>query len=143
MQPLSAKVESVMNWQISKMKKQVQSFLGLASYYRRFIPHFSTLAAPLTELCHKYLPIQFKWTESRQQAFDALKRSLIEAPVLKAPDFSKKFIVQTDASQTGLRVVLLQQSEEGNLHPVAYLSHKQLSRETQYAVGELECLAVV
>lgn len=141
-QPLQAKIQSIQDWPIPKTKKQVRSFLGLIGYYRKFIPDFSHLATPLTELTKKRQPVKVKWTPECQSTFDALKAKSIEAPILKSPDFNKPFVLQTDASKLGLRAVLLQQGEDGNLYPVSYFSRKLLEREKHYVVPEKEALSV-
>ncbi|XP_061481311.1 long-chain fatty acid transport protein 6 isoform X1 [Rhineura floridana] len=141
--PLEAKIEAMHNWPVPKTKKQVQSFLGLAGYYRKFAPHFSSVATPLTELCKKTMPMRVIWTDKCQSAFDALKTMLVNYPVLKAPDFSSPFVVQTDASNFGLGAALLQKDAAGDLHPIAYISKKLIPRERNLATIEKECLALV
>lgn len=99
--------------------KSLKSFLGLASYYRRFIPNFSSVAGPLHLLNRKDAP--FLWTSSCQEAFELLKRILTKAPVLAYPDFEQSFILETDASGTGLAAVLAQKVQ-GIVRPVAFAS---------------------
>ncbi|XP_065438529.1 uncharacterized protein LOC135981201 [Chrysemys picta bellii] len=101
LKPEPAKVEAIKAWPAPQTKKQVQAFIGMAGYYRRFVPHFSSLAAPLTELCRKGKPDKVVWTEQCQRALCALKGALIQDPVLVNPDFNKPFLVFTDASDTG------------------------------------------
>ena len=84
--------------------KQLQSFLGLASYYRRFIPGFSRIASPLFNMTHK--DTEFVWDARCQHAFDHLKSLLADAPLLVYPDLTKKFVLETDASGSGLGAVL-------------------------------------
>ena len=106
-------------------QKEVHSFIGLASYYSRFIPNFAKLAGPLHalivpastkqklrkgEICKKNLP-PFEWTEQCQQSIDALKDALTSAPVLAYPDYSKPFTLETDASLKGLGAVLSQRGD--------------------------------
>ncbi|XP_078246874.1 uncharacterized protein LOC144588278 [Pogona vitticeps] len=141
-QTIQAKVQAINDWPIPKTKKQVRSFLGLIGYYRKFIPDFSNLAAPLTELTRKREPVKVKWTPECQKAFDALKAKIVDAPILKSPDFNKPFVLQTDASELGLGAVLLQQGEDGNLYPISYFSRKLLEREKHYAIPEKEALSV-
>ncbi|CAM4378810.1 unnamed protein product [Lepidochelys kempii] len=122
LKPEPAKVEVIRDWPAPHTKKQVQAFFGMAGYYRRFVPHFSAIATPITELCKKGKPDKVVWTEQCQEAFRALKEALISGPVLANPDFDKPFVVFTDASDTGLGAVLMQEDEKGERHPIMYLS---------------------
>lgn len=141
--PEPAKVEAVANWPTPRTKTQVLAFLGTAGYYRRFVPDYSTIAKPLTDLTKKNLPRQVLWSPACEAAFLALKQALVNAPVLAAPVPNKRFLVHTDASMFGLGAVLSQVGEDGGEHPVAYLSRKLLPREVSYAAVEKECLALV
>ncbi|CAM5092907.1 unnamed protein product [Natator depressus] len=143
LKPEPAKVEVIRDWPAPHTKKQVQAFMGMAGYYRRFVPHFSAIATPITELCKKGKPDKVVWTEQCQEAFRALKEALVSGPVLANPDFDKPFVVFTDASDTGLGAVLMQEDEKGERHPIVYLSKKLLPRERHYAAIEKECLAMV
>ena len=125
-----------------KTKKQVRSFLGLAGYYRKFIPNYAEIAVPLTDLTKKNQPNQVKWGDAQQHAFDTLRDLLTKAPILRLPDFSKPFIVQTDASDSGIGCILLQEYDDGRF-PVVCASKKLLPRERNYSVIERECLAIV
>ena len=93
----SPKNQTIMAWEQSKSQNQVRDFLDLPGYYRRFVKGYGTIVALLTELTSKNQPNTVIWMEVRQKAFDALKEAICRAPVLKAPDFSKEFLVQTDA----------------------------------------------
>ncbi|CAM5168843.1 unnamed protein product [Eretmochelys imbricata] len=115
----------------------------MAGYYRRFVPHFSAIATPITELCKKGKPDKVVWTEQCQEAFRALKEALVSGPVLANPDFDKPFVVFTDASDMGLGAVLMQEDEKGERRPIGYLSKKLLPREQHYAGIEKECLAMM
>ncbi|KYO39925.1 hypothetical protein Y1Q_0004434 [Alligator mississippiensis] len=115
--PLWDKIEAIRDWPPPQTKKQVRAFLGLAGYYRRFVPGFGATAAPLHELTKKGSPDPVTWKQECQEAFDTLKAALIKQPILKAPVHEKRFTVATDASDTGLGAVLLQE-HEGNQHPV-------------------------
>ena len=118
--------------------KSLRSFLGLASYYRRFVPGFSKIAAPLNALTRK--DVAYVWT---QQAFERLKELLTSAPLLKYPDFKKSFILETDASGEGLGAVLAQRQEDGSVKPIAYASRSLQKHEKNYGITELEGLGVV
>ncbi|XP_063813536.1 uncharacterized protein LOC135053191, partial [Pseudophryne corroboree] len=138
-----ANLAEAQDWPRPTTQRQVLAFLGIAGYYRRFVPDFSSVAKPLTDLTKKKLPKIVDWTTACELAFQSLKTALVHAPVLMAPDYSKNFVVQTDASQYGLGAVLSQEGPDGQEHPVAYLSRKLLPREVGYATIEKECLAIV
>ena len=125
-----------------KNKKQVRSFLGAVNYYRKFIPNCAEVMKPLTDLTRKNAKIVVDWTTELEQAFQALKKALSEAPILKLPDIDAEFTVRTDASNVSIGCVLMQ-THEGILHPVAYASRKLSDRERKYSVEERECLAMV
>ncbi len=120
--------------------KQIQQFLGLTGYYRRFVEGYAKLAAPLYTLLRKDVP--FAWRPEHQKAFDALKFALINPPVLAYPDFSKPFIVKVDACKVGLGAVLCQE-HDGSERPVCYYSRTLKGAEQNYTVTEQECLALV
>jgi hypothetical protein len=101
-----SKVQEVMDWKPPKSVHQIRSFLGLAGYYRRFIPDFSRIAKPITELLKK--GVKFVWSEACEKAFHTLRQHLTSALVLVQPDNSKPFEVFSDASGTGLGCVLMQ-----------------------------------
>ena len=122
---------------------QIKRFIGLIGWYRRFIPDFSTLSSSITALISgkkKSNPIV--WTEAAENAFVELKSRLSSAPVLVSPDFSKPFIIQTDASATALAAVLYQEIE-GHEHPIAFASKTMTSAQRNYSVTEQEALAVL
>ena len=100
-----AKVETVSNWPVPVTKTELRSFLGLASYYRRFIPGFVSIAAPLHQLLTVGNGKYFVWNEACDHAFLDLKR-LVKAPVLSFPRFHLEYILDTDASDTGIGAVL-------------------------------------
>lgn len=141
--PQEAKVSAVKDFPIPKTKSQVRAFLGLVGYYRRFIPKFSSVAAPLSDLTKKNKANQVVWLEECQAAFTKLKQALVEAPVLQNPNFNRPFVLQTDASDRGIGAVLSQDGADGQEHPIAYLSRKLLTREVSYSAVEKECLAIV
>ena len=143
MQPLRSKVECIERYPIPETKKQLRSFLGLVSYYRRYIPDFSEIAAPLTDCTGKKYSNKVKWSSECDKAFSALKQRMSSFPILYLPDFSKPFIVQVDASERGLGAVLCQTDDEGQEHPIVYNSRKLLDRERKLATTEKECLGIV
>ena len=110
--------------------------------YRKFIPGYTTISSVLSDLTRKSAPNRVVWTPQCERAFVELKKLLCSAPVLKAPDFSKPFILQTDASDRGIGAVLSQIDENGDDHPIAYFSKNLLPREQRYSTVEKECLAI-
>ncbi|KAJ1143845.1 hypothetical protein NDU88_010147 [Pleurodeles waltl] len=142
-QPLQAKIETIKAWQPPRTQTEVRAFLGLTGYYRRFVKGYGTIVSPLTELTSKKQPRLVNWTEACQKAFDALKEAMCTAPVLKAPDYSQEFIVQTDASEHGIGAVLAQLNEEGRDQPVVFISRRLLPREQRWSAIEREAFAVV
>ena len=141
-QPEENKVNAVKSFPQPETKHQVRGFLGLTGYYRRFIPDYSAIATPLTDLTRKFSPNVVVWDEKCAEAFERLKNYLCSSSVLRSPDFTKPFVLQTDASDRGAGAVLSQCDSKGEEHPVAYYSRKFLPREERYSTVEKECLAI-
>ena len=108
--PVAAKVEAILKFPDPTDKREVMRFIGMAGNYRNFCCNFSVVAEPLTSLLQK--GEKFTWSEECQQDFEKIKSLLLSAPVLKAPDFEKPFKLQVDASDVGIRAVLLQESQQ-------------------------------
>ena len=106
--PMFDKTEAVKNFPQPIVKKQVRAFLGLSGYYRKFVKQYATIAAPMIFLTKKHAPNTVDWNDACEQAFIKLKDVLTSQPVLRAPDFSRQFYLQTDASDFGLGGVLSQ-----------------------------------
>jgi hypothetical protein len=102
-----SKVRDILEWEPPKYVHQVRSFLGLAGYYRKFIPNFSKISKPITELLKK--GTKYVWSKKCDEAFQTLKKLLTTLPVLAQPDIAKPFDVYYDASGTGLGCVLMQE----------------------------------
>jgi len=140
-QPDPTKIEKVKSFPVPANLTQLRAALGLFSYYRKFIKDFSRIAKPMTLLLKKDTP--FEWTTKQQNAFEQLKQKLITTPILKYPDFTRPFIVYTDASGIGLGAILSQKDEHEKECVIAYASRSLNSAEQNYTVTDQECLAVV
>lgn len=140
LRPDPGKIESMVNFPTPKTPKEVRRFIGLISWYRRFVENFASRTSPLTQLTKKNYP--FVWDNAAEKAFLDIKQCLISAPILTCPDFSRPFVIQTDASQVGLGCVLSQEFSEGE-QVIAYASRTLTAQETKYSTTELECLTVV
>ena len=136
-----SKTEKVANWPDPKSRREVHQFLGLANYYRRFVQDFAKIAKPLHRLTEK--TVEFMWSPECKSAFEELRRRLITAPILVFPDYSKEFILDTDASNDGIGAVLSQVQDSGEEKVIAYASRVQSKPERQYCVTCRELLAVV
>jgi hypothetical protein len=126
-----AKVKEIMEWRVPTTVTEIQSFLGLAGYYRRFIEGFSKIAKPMTSLLEKGR--EFKWNEKCQDSFDQLKKRLMSPPVLVMPDLQKGFDIYCDACGQGLECVLMQEG-----HMIAYASRQLWKHELNYPTQDLE-----
>lgn len=131
-----AKVADVQRWPQPKTVKEVRSFLGLASYYRKFVKNFGVMSKPLINLLKK--GEIFNWTEVQEECFQALKKSLSSTPFLASPNFSKPFIIETNASDKGIGAVLQQ-----NGHPIAYISKALGPKNQVLSTYEKESLAIL
>ena len=140
--PQQAKTRAVEEFRQPLNKSDVRAFLGLVGYYRKFIPAFSSTAAPLTDLTKKSYPDIVNWTPECEQSFTKLKQLLCNQPVLRAPDYNIPFTLQTDASKRGIGALLAQMDSAGTEHPIAYYSRKMFPRECRYSAIE-QGLAVV
>jgi len=146
------KLKGVANYPVPRNPTNVRAFLGLCSYYHYFIPHFSQIAWPLLELMQK--TETWHWNEPQHKVFEELKSKMCTTPVLKQPNFKKKFYLQTDASAYGVGAIL---SQEGDipttsalskhqkpiLHPITYYSATFIPAEQNYNIYERELLAVM
>ena len=130
------KVSVVRDWPVPQNRLQVQSFLGFANYFRKFMVDSAALVHPLRHLCKD--SVKFVWTKECQEAFDEVKDALCTAPVLVLPDLSRRFEVVCDACGVGVGAVLLQDGK-----PVAFEGKSLSDAEKRYHVGEQELLAVV
>lgn len=139
--PGNKKIESVANFPSPKNQHEVRQFMGLASFFRRFIKNFAVIARPLTDLLRKNN--SWKWSNEQQSAFEELKTALVNRPVIALYDPSAETQLHTDASKLGIAGVLLQKGPEGLLRPVAFYSRKTTIDEQKLHSFELETLAVI
>ncbi|XP_078437651.1 uncharacterized protein LOC144708274 [Wolffia australiana] len=130
-----SKIDAITAWPKLRSIHDVHSFIGLATFYRRFIPGFSGVTAPITDILKSD---KFKWTPSAYKAFELLKKLMTEARVLKLPDFNKLFEVACDASGVGIGGVL---SQEG--HPIEYFSEKMNETRKRYDKYNREFYALI
>lgn len=135
-----SKTDEVLEWPIPGNVGELRSFLGLASYYRRFVRDFATIAAPLHRLTEKGKT--FVWDERCNEAFTTLKQRLVSAPVLAYPQFEQEFILDIDASEFGIGGVL-SQVQVGQERVISYASRTLTKSERQYSTTRRELLAVV
>jgi hypothetical protein len=131
-----SKVQEVMDWKSPTLVHQIRSFLGLAGYYRRFIPDLSKITKPMIELLKK--GVEYFWNDKCEEAFHTLRAHLTTAPVLAQPDNSKPFDIYCDASGIGLGCVLMQ-----NNRVIAYASRVLRTHEQNYPTHDLELAAVI
>ncbi len=134
------KIRAVRDWPTPKNKHEVRSFLGLSTYYRRFVPGFADIAKPLTRLTEENS--EFIWDLKCQHAFEELKKVLIDSPILSYPRTEGKFILDTDASNIGIGSVL-SQMQDGQERVIAYFSKVLSKPERNYCVTRRELLAVI
>ncbi|KAJ9553357.1 hypothetical protein OSB04_017402 [Centaurea solstitialis] len=130
------KISAITHWEVPKTPTEIRSFLGFAGYYRRFIPNYSRISLPLTQLTRK--TAAFSWGSKQQAAFEELKRRMCEAPVLTLPDGLDDFLVYCDASHQGLGAILMQRDKV-----IAYASRQLKVHEMNYPTHDLELGAVV
>ena len=135
------KVSAIMDWPSPKSVHDVQSFLGFANFYRRFIHDYSRLTLPLTSLLKK--GVVFQWTPSAQDAFDELKKKFSSSPLLCVYDPSLPCVVESDASDFAIGAVLNQLGDDQKLRPIAFFSRKLLPAEVNYDVHDKELLSIV
>jgi hypothetical protein len=139
-QPRELKVQALLNFPRPTNRKQLQSYLGLAGYYRRYIPHFALLSASLTDMLRKGCP--FTWTPRAEESFVEIKSRLASRPVLRPPDFSRPFNIGVDASGVAIGAHLFQ-IYNGVEHPVCYYSKRLTPCQQRYSTVEKEAFALL
>lgn len=135
------KVAAIKDWATPKTVLDIQVFLGLANFYRRFVKNYSKIASPLTALLKKNA--KFVWSAAADAAFNDLKSRLMTGPILRHYDHTKASVVEPDASDYAIGAVISQYDDAGVLHPVAYYSRKLLPAEMNYQIYDKELLAIV
>ena len=137
-----AKVAGVAEWPVPSTKKELQSFLGFTNFYCRFIRDFSHHAHPLFDLTKN--DAKWHWSGEEQSAFDTLKGLITSAPILATPDNTRPFRIEADSLVFATGMVLSQQKpEDGNWHPVVFLSKSLLTVERNYEIHDKEMLAII
>jgi hypothetical protein len=131
-----AKIKAIKSWPIPATLTQLRNFLGLAGFYRRFVRHFGTIAAPLNDLTKKGVP--FYWGAAQEHSFNTLIDKLTHAPLLQLPDFSKTFELECDANGIRIGGMLLQEGK-----PIAYFSEKLSGHSLNYSMYDKELYALV
>ncbi|GFY58207.1 enzymatic polyprotein [Trichonephila inaurata madagascariensis] len=139
--PSTAKTQAVQKFPEPTTIKQVQSFLGLTGYFRKYIKDYSTIAKPLSDLTRKENPFVFGTLQ--KAAFEKLKNIMSEGPLLHIYKYGRRTELHTDACKQGYGAILLQEAEDGKLHPVYYMSKKTNTAEEKYDSYELEVLAII
>ena len=141
-EPASSKIESVASFPRPTCKSDVQKFLGLAGYYREYIPNFAATSFNLRQLLKNQ--VIFRWGNQEQKEFDTLKRALCSDEVLlRHPNWNNDFIVQTDASSKGLGAVLSQIGPDNKEHHLRYASRALQLPESKWTTREQELLAII
>ncbi|XP_037922966.1 uncharacterized protein LOC119659115 [Hermetia illucens] len=140
--PGEVKTDAIQKFPTPSNRTEVRRFLGLTSFFRRFVQGYAQIALPLTRLLKTKDAEPFTWTFLEQEAFDTLRRALYHPPILEIYDVKRQHEVHTDASSNGIAGVLLQESDNG-LKPVMYFSRKCSETEAKYHSHELEVLAIV
>lgn len=139
--PSAEKTEAVQKFPEPKNAKDVQSFLGLTGYFRKFVSSYATIAKPLSDLLRTSMP--FKFEQEQKLAFQRLKDILCNEPVLHLFKQGSQLELHTDASKLGYGGILLQQSDDGKFYPIHYMSKKTSQLEEKYCSYELEVLAII
>ncbi|GAN11862.1 hypothetical protein MAM1_1148d11480, partial [Mucor ambiguus] len=135
------KIQAIQEWKPCRNVHDIQVFLGLTNFYRRFIKDYSKICTPLTSLLKK--DTKFEWSTAADQAFNSLKAAILSDPVLRHYDPTRPCIIETDASDYALGAVCSQTDSDGVAHPIAFFSRKLLPAEQNYQVYDKELLAII
>ena len=140
--PQVDKINAIVKMTAPRSKTNLRSFLGMVSFYGKFIPNISNLTGPMTDMLKKGVKEPLVWAAETLENFDKLKLLLSSDPILRVPDPSLPFVLRTDASNIGVGAILMQYFD-GIAFPIAYASRKLLVREQAYSTVERECLALI
>jgi len=135
------KIGTIKEWKETTNVKGIQSFLGFANFYRRFIQDYSRITTPLTSLTSK--EVSWEWGDKQQMAFDTLKTAMVTEPILQHFDPEQPVTIETDASDYAIGAICSQPDDNGILHPVAYYCRKRKDPEQNYDIHNKEILAIV
>jgi hypothetical protein len=141
--PTEEHVNKIVNAEPPRTKTGIKSLCGAIGFVRKFVPNCAAILKPLTELLSKNSPDEIVWGSRQQEAFDKVKQILTSKPVLIRYDITKKHVIMSDACDVAVGGTLLQEGDDGELHPVMYASRKLLPREIRYPISQREALAVV
>lgn len=130
-----SKVENMLSWPLPKSLKSLRGFLRLSGYYKKFVKNYGLIARPLTDLLKKDNSL---WNDAATQAFESLKQALSDTPVLRVPDYTKDFTIETDASNAGIGAVLTQEGK-----PLAYFSKGLGTKGQSMSAYEKELIALI
>ena len=142
-EPVREKVTAILDFPQPKTKKDVRAWLGLTGYYRRLIPKYAARTILTSDLLKKDQPDLICWSTELQHEFDDLKSALTNEPILAAPEFSRTFILATDASARAIGGVLSQPQPNGSVLPIAYYSKKLNETQARYTATEKETYAAM
>jgi len=135
------KIRTIKEWKEPTNVKGIQSFLGFANFYRRFIRDYSKITTPLSSLTRKEKG--WEWSDKQQEAFETLKKAMITEPILQHFDPEQPVTIETDASDYTIGAICSPPDEKGILYPVAYYSRKLKDPERNYDIHDKELLAIV
>ena len=141
MTPKDTKVKALLAAERPQNKKQLQSFLGFANYYSRYLVNYAQISAPLTDMLRKNK--QFKWTDQAETSFCKIKSMLAAKPVLTIVNYDKQFYLFVDSSDVAIGAALMQMDDEGKYKPVCYFSKKLTDAQRKYCTTDKEALALV
>lgn len=136
-----SRIQPILDYARPKTVKDIRRLMGLAGFYQKFIGNYSRITTPITDLLKKNKK-KVEWTTEAEEAFNELKAALTSAPILGNPDFTKQFVIESDASDNAIGAALVQE-QDGQTRIISYFSKKLSTTQKKYAAVEKECLAVL